>query len=281
MASTSPVSSQFSEGYGDFAIRSRDGVTCYFPGIILSHASPVFRDMFGMVQGSVHEGTKDRLVDVTEPLPILELFLKHLDPTIITPPIDPDTIRDLLIMADKYQTGTILPWFEQEAVTQRVNRATSQSQDSLLDTHPLLVLSLAMQFQLKQITDAALKVAVGCNEKLLYVGSPTLSLSIFFQISQLRDQRIGIYLTIVGILASHKFSPPKGCVGCSPHRAQWVLDISNAVRLQPQWMEFMKAFDACPPCTSCRLSWNEPFRSLLEDWKDWVTRKQDNVALII
>jgi len=100
--STLKVSERFTEEYGDFALQSSDKVVCYFPRHILSHVSPVFRDMFN--QGI----PASQFVQLTEPSIMVELFLAHLDPNALTPHIDPETIAGLMVMAHKYQTNIIL-----------------------------------------------------------------------------------------------------------------------------------------------------------------------------
>ena len=126
------VSSKFPEGYGDFAIKSGDGVICYFQKQLLSLTSIVFNDIFTISDASQGESSDgaSRQVDVVENV---ESFPTLIDPRLSNPPIDRDTIHDLLQMADKYQTSSILQWFEQEALVEHVNHATQSKSESILE----------------------------------------------------------------------------------------------------------------------------------------------------
>ena len=106
--STPKVSERFPEEYGDFALQSSDEVVCYFPRHFLSHASPVFRDMFNVNNYSDQQKPAPQSVQLTESSITVELFLTHLDPNALTPHIDPETIAGLMVMAHKYQTNIIL-----------------------------------------------------------------------------------------------------------------------------------------------------------------------------
>jgi hypothetical protein len=50
-------SKEFPEGYGDFEFKSKDGVIFHFPRFLLSHVSPVFKDMFQLGDGAPKQDT--------------------------------------------------------------------------------------------------------------------------------------------------------------------------------------------------------------------------------
>lgn len=158
MTSVQPtVSSKFPEGYGDFGIQSSDKAICYFPSQVLSHVSSVFRDMLNVATSD--EGKKP--VPIDESIQDLEVFLKHIDPNTFFVSIDPNNIRQLLKMADKYHVGRILQWFEHESTISRASSLHTIVQEPFTTTHPRLALELAIQFDFKDTGRIALRELAG------------------------------------------------------------------------------------------------------------------------
>lgn len=91
------TSERFPEGYGDFVLQSSDGVQFHVPKYIMSHSSPVFKDMFSLCEPGENS---------TDPLPLphesttLDLFLCHIDPCQSKPQFNIDNVANLLEMAE-------------------------------------------------------------------------------------------------------------------------------------------------------------------------------------
>jgi hypothetical protein len=191
------VSSKFPEGYGDLAIQSSDDVVCYFPGPILTHTSTVFRDMFEMPKPGTEEGSSESLVNITEPVKILEAFLAHLDPSTLTPSIDPDTIKGLLFMADKYQVTKIIHWFEQEVMHFRANSEAEIVDRPFALAHPIICLSVARQFNFQHIGKIAFRELSGCSSKVFQSYILKLDPVMLYFLYQYRNHRIARYRACV------------------------------------------------------------------------------------
>ncbi len=115
-ASRPKVSGRFLEGYGDFALQSGDEVVCYFPRHILSHVFPVFRDMSDIKNYSDQQRNLYRS----------RSRASHLDPNVLTPHTDPETIGGLMIIRG----------FEHEILMQRTKN--DQNHSSRLIPHLLV-----------------------------------------------------------------------------------------------------------------------------------------------
>jgi BTB/POZ domain len=268
------VSSKFPEGYGDFAIKSGDGVICYFPKQLLSLTSTVFNDMFAISEASQGESSvvdgASRQVDVVENVAIVELFLTLIDPRLSNPPIDRDTIHDLLQMADKYQTNSILQWFEQEALIERVNYATQSKSESLLLAYPKFLLSLAIRFGLMETAKIALNELAGCDYKYLIAKPDSISLALFIEICKIRDERIRRLQGEIDLLAKRRGfyseydselsdSGIEVCIQCAANRAQWISNMERAVQRSPKWATFIQAYKSNVGCDRCEILWSEHF----------------------
>ncbi|PVF96035.1 hypothetical protein CPB86DRAFT_660453, partial [Serendipita vermifera] len=140
-------STEFPEGYGDFTIHSNDGVLLHFPSFLLSHASPVFKDMFQLGENSQSQNN----ITLAEDHKTLEHLLCHIDPAKELPDFCWDGIMSLLAAADKYQIKGVFKWFEREVA---VELAKSPS---LAIAQPVLCLNLATRYGLPMTTALALR----------------------------------------------------------------------------------------------------------------------------
>jgi hypothetical protein len=271
------VSSNFPEGYGDFAIKSGDGVICYFPKQLLILTSVTFNDMFAISETSQSESSDraSRQVDVVENVAIVELFLTLIDPRLSNPPIDRDTIYDLLQMADKYQTNSILQWFEQEAPVEHVSHATQSKSESFLLAYPKLLLSLAIRFDLMEMAKIALKELAGCDPKYLLAKPGSISPGLFTEICKIRENRIQRLQREVDLLSQrrglyveyyHEFDDfgIQDCIQCAANRVKWISNIERAVRRSPKWATFIQACKSGRKCYRCKFSWSKHFSRMME-----------------
>jgi len=92
----------------DVILRASGGKEFHAHKIVLSLASPVFRDMFSVPQPQPTESSKLAVVDVHDPPEALETFLQIVYPTPDPPINDTETLASVLRLADKYNAGAIL-----------------------------------------------------------------------------------------------------------------------------------------------------------------------------
>lgn len=291
------VSSKFPEGCGDFAIESCDGVVCYFPRQVLILTSESFSDMFNISEeGNTKQIDKAR-VSVEEKSEDLELFLTHLDPRVLTPTIGPHTIEPLLQMAHKYRADSIMRWFEREVVLLHVNRSTLESWESLLITHPMEVLQMAIRFGLEGTIGVALKEVSGCHRDHVTKKARHLDFPLYLEVCRLRQVRLQRYQGLIDVLSKQRIttiqnkvpsyshssrylpttlddSDIKVCMKCATKRGSWVLAIERAVQEAPRWSTFIHTYEDSSKCEGCELSWPAHFRQEIAGWKKIVEKEE-------
>ena len=92
----------------DVILRASGGKEFHAHKIILSLASPVFRDMFSVPQQLSTESSQLPIVDVNDPPEVFEAFLRIIYPT-RGPLVDNiETLTSVLRLADKYDAGVVL-----------------------------------------------------------------------------------------------------------------------------------------------------------------------------
>ncbi|OBZ66359.1 hypothetical protein A0H81_13587 [Grifola frondosa] len=96
------ATSPFDDREADIVIRSSDQVEFYVHKIILSVASPVFRDMFALAQPSRSSTGKEEPVEVQESSIVLDMLLRLCYP-VAAPSIGLNDIVAVLESARKYQ----------------------------------------------------------------------------------------------------------------------------------------------------------------------------------
>lgn len=264
-------SKTFGPTYGDFAIQSADGIIFHFPQFLLSHASPVFKDMFApRREATTSEQNPMKMpLLVTENSSIWHLLLCHIDPVHIAPAFDRTTISALLLAAEKYQFKVVLDWFEAEIKKVPFNRKDNPLPYIL--QHPLLIFSLAIRYEMTTLVKAALRELVQCNEKLLKE-HVDMTIPMYQYVISLREQRIAwfccSFLDIVGALAekkevsNHPFHSPQQCLHpWTNAKTLWIVQVTQAMRSTPNW----KAFTAeCSSYTCCN-EWGIIFQKRLNE----------------
>jgi hypothetical protein len=141
-------SGDFPPGYGDFSIQSSDRMVFSVPRSILSHASPVFRDMFTF--GDPNTGNQVPLV-VTEDASTIGQFLLYLDPLKEPVELTKDNVSSFLEVTTKYQFPNIEERFE------RIILGKDGQLQGIYAEEPLLILSLAEKLNLPKIGSIIMK----------------------------------------------------------------------------------------------------------------------------
>ncbi|PVF91438.1 hypothetical protein CPB86DRAFT_686542, partial [Serendipita vermifera] len=172
-------SKEFPEGYGDFIFKSMDGVIFHFPRFLLSHVSPVFRDMYLVCDGA----QKQEITILTEDHATLEYFLRHIDPAKDTPQLDWDRVANVLQAAEKYQVNTIFKWFEREV------DLSLTSDRSRMVPNPTLCLALARRYDLQMTARISLRQLIKCPISEI-TESPHVDSALLKHIFNLRTTRM-------------------------------------------------------------------------------------------
>ena len=104
----------------DVILRASGGKELHAHKLILSIASPVFRDMFSIPQPPT-ESSQLPIVDVDEPPEALEVFLRIIYP-ISNPPIDDiEKWAPVLRLADKYDAGVVIDVHREYLLSMRLD----------------------------------------------------------------------------------------------------------------------------------------------------------------
>ena len=92
----------------DIILRASGGKEFHAHKIILSLASPVFRDMFSVPQPPLAKSSELPIVDVDNLPEVLEMFLQTTHPTANPLINDIKTLTSIVRLADKYDAGAVL-----------------------------------------------------------------------------------------------------------------------------------------------------------------------------
>jgi hypothetical protein len=233
-------SKEFPEGYGDFVFKSMDGVIFHFPRFLLSHISPVFRDMY---QIGDDNSTQD-IVSLTEDYATLEFFLRLIDPAKETPRIEQERLVGALQAAEKYQIDSIFKWFETEVALSLLTT------DYFTLSDPMLFLSLALRYDLRKTIGISLREALKCPLGKLSDG-PHIESRLWRRITALRAQRTQ---RLVEIIHECPEDPYKHDMDCYEARttdflqAIWKQLASVAVIEYPSWSAIVQCIKSsdCP-----------------------------------
>jgi hypothetical protein len=220
-------SKEFPEGYGDFVFKSQDGVTFHFPRFLLSHVSPVFKDMY-----QAGEGIQDQdILTLAEDHKVLEQFLCHIDPAKDTPNLDWDLVAGVLQAAEKYQVNSILKWFERDVSLS----LTATFYPTL--PNPMLYYALALRYDLHMTAKLALRQLIICPLSEIIENNHVNS-SVLSRIFALRVARAQWLSDVIHECPNHPY-PSNDCH--SHHQAyypvfrDWKSLVTKAVMAEPSW----------------------------------------------
>jgi hypothetical protein len=189
--SSGKISSEFPQGYGDFKMRSSDDTIFYFPRGVLAHVSPVFKDMFDIV----NEGTPNSqgLMTVTENADTINQFLHHIDPLKNPLKMKKETVIPLLEAARKYQVSKIIKKFEEEACRNILGGEFREA--------PMLLLHIAEEFGLESVGKFAMSKAVAAHINTIIQGTWSISQRAYSQLMYEREKRsLFLSKSLIGII---------------------------------------------------------------------------------
>jgi hypothetical protein len=231
-------SSEFPEDYGDFILKSSDGVLLCFPRILLAHASPVFKDMLQIGQGS---GSKDTLV-LSEDRQTLECLLCHIDPAKQSPKIDWDIVTNVLTAAEKYQIRSVLKSFEKELAVEAITRPSFAIED------PVKCFRLAMHFNLPLAAQLSLRQLIRYPLSDIQV-EVIQNYPFLGDLFGLRNSRIQ---WLIGLVFKLDAAIPRGD-RCQIHPGccGWVPGAVKAIILEPSWEALVRSVKQRPPGCYC------------------------------
>jgi hypothetical protein len=225
---------EFPKSYGDFVFRSSDGVTFHFPHFLLTHASPVLKEMCQVGKVMQNHG----VLSLNENHETVEQLLCHLDPAKDNPTLDWDNVADLLAAAEKYKVKNIFNWFEKE-----VTFESSKSSPPTL-SQPMLCLGLASRYGLDDLARRALRQLVASPVDDLKANRHIDSLLVG-HLFALRTTRIERLCQIIFALES--------CteIHCKKHKHMsrvWVQRAVLALNREPSFEAFLRALDEPISC---------------------------------
>jgi hypothetical protein len=256
-----PASSpEFPDGYGDAVIRSSDGVIFHFPRFLLSHVSPVFRDMYQLGDSARNED----ILTLTESHSTLEHLLQHIDPLKDTPPLIWNRVGDLLEAAEKYQIVSVFRWFEKEVAIGMRAKPTPQL------PNPIFCLALASRYELRTTAKLAVRQLIKypiSEIKLVYLINERL----FEHLLRLRTAR-SQWLAMVILQCDFHYDINYGR-SCEFHPENdtwfWMQIAMQAVIEEPSWAALESSVNNNLP-KGCRC--RRPY--LPEHWKEKAEQKE-------
>ncbi|PVF93745.1 hypothetical protein CPB86DRAFT_741916 [Serendipita vermifera] len=262
--SHSNYSKEFPQGYGDFVFKSMDGVVFHFPRFLLSHVSPVFKDMYAVGDGAQNQ----EMVTLTEDHATLEYFLRHIDPAKDTPHLDWNCLPGALKAAEKYQVQTIFTWFEREVTL------------SLTATHyptlpnPMLYFAMARRYELRMTARLALRQLIKCSISEV-MGNPNVDSSLLKHVINLRVERTQKLIQVIHTCPDYPFQ----VIGtCYSHRNTliWKISAMQAVVAEPSWSAIVSSVEKLyqkPSCACVTLG-------AAKDAKEKVEKMEDELPIL-
>ena len=273
-------SDAFGPSYGDFTLISSDSVRFHIDRSLLGYVSGFFKDIFSLTPTRPFgiEFTEDSLT-VKETSPVLDTFLRHIDPNRTTPRIEAETIGPLLEAARFYRVLSIITWFKNEVLVRRANFRTKIDGPCFLDEHPLLVLALTYKFGLEELARTAISQLIICDAAL-WKKSIDVDIDgrLVLYCRQLRDERIELYSSLVESLTQHELSNTKNikdsdretCMSCTVARAQWTYKMLNSVFRRPEWSACFEAYSEEIEPYDCdhEISWPDIKQKTMTKWRN-------------
>ncbi|KAG8797326.1 hypothetical protein FRC17_007782 [Serendipita sp. 399] len=182
------VSDAFPQGNGTdiLLISTIDSTNFYFYQFLLSHTSPVLRNM--IQSGGVVGAPPPYTLHLYEDSVTLDLLLQHLDPTRVTPPMHANTVFKVLEASKKYEIKTISQWFSNQITN--ASESDRGAVDELIRSQPMRLLRVGEELNLPQVAQVALRQLVKANESALYdENAEFISQKMWRHLTQLRMER--------------------------------------------------------------------------------------------
>ncbi|KIM30607.1 hypothetical protein M408DRAFT_328149 [Serendipita vermifera MAFF 305830] len=252
-------SPRFGEGYGDIVLQSSDNVRFHFPKVLLEYASPFFKDLFSIGSHAENAGN----VNNSQPLIMeensvaLDSLLQWIDPRQSIPEISRETIWSVLRVAHKYQVEKFISYIAATISQDSACACTTRTQSrGLLASDPMLILSLAEQYQLPDIARLALRQLTADPLEKLLAGNAIISHKLWTHLLYLRKQRTDWFLAYIDRFTS---STPQNrrdvCSQCFSCLMEW----TKRVHVAPSWQSIQQnASQMTPNCPNCALAPQPP-----------------------
>jgi hypothetical protein len=234
---TEKYSTSFPPGCGDFALKSSNGVIFHFSRFLLSHVSPVFKEMYEMGMGT----TKDVVLSLTEDSTTLETLLSFIDPTKKNPPLEWKSVENFLIAADKYQIVGATDWFDREVREELLQRRKREY--GLQD--PMTCLRLATYFSLPELSRFALRDLIKYSiEDINY--HQAVDGRLMYHLFKLRTQRARELARAANTINNHVEDLMRKS-DCDMHRGDnqfdWARKNIWRIIVQPSWRVLIQSFE--------------------------------------
>jgi hypothetical protein len=226
----------FPQGYGDFALKSSDGKIFHFSQFLLSHASPVFKDMYEMGK----DVTNDEILCLTEDANTVAALLSFIDPAKETRTLDWDTVELFLDAADKYQILGAVDWFKREV---QANILQRRNLEYALQ-YPMLSLGLSIRYNLPEISRFALRDLVKSPIKGIEL-HPAVDSRMMRHLFELRAERTKILTRSAFSINDHieNIMDQSPCCIHKPYRRfSWSRRTIDDIIAHPNWGMLMNSF---------------------------------------
>ncbi|CCA71513.1 hypothetical protein PIIN_05450 [Serendipita indica DSM 11827] len=262
-------------------LASNEGTVFSFPHqLIMYHSQPMYTQIYRLPFSGC------RQIRVESTAQVLRQVLDILDPSISNPKVDPDTIFDVLSIADRYEISAVRDWFQEAAITSRTNYLTGVKTKCILQSHPLLVLRCCIHFKLIPLLYDAAEMVIGYHTSLL-----NADLDIperwGLWIHNEKQKRGRIYARFVDQINSHwgPTDPSISCTGpcylheCHGARSRWIVALERAGRDTPCWKSFRQAYWNAPSaCSACRVHFPTDCYNLYCTWKKQARSMEHELA---
>jgi hypothetical protein len=248
-------SSIFPPGYGEFTFKSCDNVIFHFPRFLLSHSSPIFRDMY-----EVADSGGEDVLKLAEDCETLEYLLRHIDPAQKRPDLDWQVISRVLSAADKYQIQNVIPWFEKEVALEVAKASPPTIQE------PLLCFELATHYGLPSTARIALRqLTISSTQEI--EKNKTAGDHLIKKILILRAERIQWLTDVILQLGNEYTSNNCKLYFHKMPFLTWARAVIQAIAVEPS---SRVVFSPIVKVGSCSCQW--PYLS--PDWKEKILAKE-------
>ncbi|KAG8797703.1 hypothetical protein FRC16_008598 [Serendipita sp. 398] len=265
-------SAEFPKNYGDFRLVSSDGVVFSFPRFLLSHMSPVFKDMLEI--GTADSMGRDAELRLAEDSTTLDQLLRFLDPAKRPLPIDISTVDRLLESAQKYQIERVFEYWEEQMTVRDASMKVVEIRC------PMVTLSLATRFHRRHMLKLALRELIRGPDTNLHSPSNGFLIgpTIIIHATRLRQQRSE---KLIGRIREHQKSLAQRHTCCRESEFTFmkgtVIPFILELIKEPSWNTFerhMDCWNGCPVGVKWHLSSS---RTVFNDWKASILEEEEEL----